>query len=192
MSPEAGKIKVGSIGLGIRILNSASAASCDLRLSWYESVVDGPSFPSEPMSFNKEHNLISFPLRFIHGHFADSFRLLESAPHPQVDRTEKWISSSTLLEQPESGDSPPAPPKTPEPSTSKRLPRFSLSTPSGSPHSLKSSPSSHGGSPLTALQFIRRADADTPFLRPETPSKPPRRVGTTPMATPSRNSVWRP
>jgi hypothetical protein len=68
-------------------------------------------------------------------------------------------------------------------------------TPSGqSPHSIMSNSPSAKGSPLTPLQFMRRADVDA-MLRPVTPSKPPtlRVQNTTTQKTlTSRNSVWRP
>lgn len=131
--------------------------------------------------------------RFIKDHFADSFRLIpESPPRPGAPE-EKWISSATLLEAPET-DIPPASPRTPEPKMP-FVPSFSLSTPSGqSPHSMKSNSPSVRGSPLTPLQFIRRADVDA-MLRPVTPSKPPTlraRNPATHVHTPARNSVWRP
>ncbi|KAK0498555.1 hypothetical protein EDD18DRAFT_1104080 [Armillaria luteobubalina] len=134
--------------------------------------------------------------RFIRSHFADSFRLLTESPPPMGHREEKWISSATLLETPEIAEvenenSPPRPPRTPEPYNS-FLPSFALSTPSGkSPHSIKSSPSSKG-SPLTPLQFIRRADPETSYLRPTTPSKPPASRSRTKAYTPARNTIWRP
>ncbi|KAK0490783.1 hypothetical protein IW261DRAFT_1434108 [Armillaria novae-zelandiae] len=134
--------------------------------------------------------------KFIRSHFADSFRLLTESPPPMGHREEKWISSATLLETPEIAEvenenSPPRPPRTPEPYSS-FLPSFALSTPSGkSPHSIKSSPSSKG-SPLTPLQFIRRADPETSYLRPTTPSKPPASRSRTKAYTPARNAIWRP
>ncbi|KAK0453395.1 hypothetical protein EV421DRAFT_1763934 [Armillaria borealis] len=134
--------------------------------------------------------------KFIRSHFADSFRLLTESPPPMGHREEKWISSATLLETPEIAEvenenSPPHPPRTPEPHNS-FLPSFALSTPSGkSPHSIKSTPSSKG-SPLTPLQFIRRADPETSYLRPTTPSKPPASRSRTKAYTPARNTIWRP
>ncbi|KAF9468922.1 hypothetical protein BDZ94DRAFT_1244937 [Collybia nuda] len=131
--------------------------------------------------------------KFIKDHFADSFRLMpESPPRPGAPE-EKWISSATLLEAPEvDSRTPPEPPRTPEP-TLPFVPSFSLSTPSGqSPYSIKSNSPSLKGSPLTPLQFIRRADAET-MLRPTTPSKPPTFRTRNPAAhTQTRNSVWRP
>ncbi|KAK7470919.1 hypothetical protein VKT23_002335 [Stygiomarasmius scandens] len=127
--------------------------------------------------------------KFIRTHFADSFRLLSESPIINNNREEKWISSATLLESTVEYNSPPEPPRTPEP-REPGLPSFALSTPVGkSPHSFKSSPSTKG-SPLTPLQFMRRADPEIPFLRPETPSRAPR-TRTTPLHTP-RHSVWRP
>ncbi|KAK0468121.1 uncharacterized protein EV420DRAFT_1502983 [Desarmillaria tabescens] len=136
--------------------------------------------------------------KFIRSHFADSFRLLTESPPPMGHREEKWISSATLLETPELAEvenetvlSPPRPPRTPEPHNS-FLPSFALSTPSGkSPHSIKSTPSSKG-SPLTPLQFMRRADPETSYLRPMTPSKPPAARSRTKAYTPARNTIWRP
>ncbi|KAK0206318.1 hypothetical protein DFS33DRAFT_578831 [Desarmillaria ectypa] len=136
--------------------------------------------------------------KFIRSHFADSFRLLTESPPPMGHREEKWISSATLLEAPELAEvgnetvfSPPLPPRTPEPHNS-FLPSFALSTPSGkSPHSIKSTPSSKG-SPLTPLQFMRRADPETSYLRPTTPFKPSASHSRTKAYTPSRNTVWRP
>ncbi|KAJ7283912.1 hypothetical protein C8J57DRAFT_1171877 [Mycena rebaudengoi] len=126
--------------------------------------------------------------KFIKDHFADSFRLFsESPPRPGAGEA-KWISSTTLLEAAEP-DTPPQPPRTPEPSG--HVPSFSLSTPTGnSPHSLKSSPSNNG-SPLTPLQFIRRADPAAVPLHLASPSKSHIRTRTT-STTPARNAVWRP
>lgn len=127
--------------------------------------------------------------KFINDHFAESFRLApESPPRPGAPE-EKWISSATLLEAPELV----TPPRTPEPRLP-FVPSFALSTPSGqSPHSIKSNSPSAKGSPLTPLQFIRRADVDA-MLRPVTPSKPPTLRARNPAThTPTtRNSVWRP
>ncbi|RDB23195.1 hypothetical protein Hypma_009619 [Hypsizygus marmoreus] len=134
--------------------------------------------------------------KFIKDHFADSFRLMPDSPPRPGAPEEKWISSATLLEAPEfeTPPLPPGPPRTPEP-TMPFVPSFSLSTPSGqSPRSVKSNSPSTKGSPLTAIQFIRRADVDA-MLRPVTPSKPPTLRTRTPTAytnTPARNSVWRP
>jgi hypothetical protein len=90
--------------------------------------------------------------RFIKDHFAESFQIAVPGSPPRYGGQEqKWISSATLLEAPETDNSPPQPPvqpRTPE-QTFPFKPSFSLMTPSGqSPHSLKSSPSIHG-SPLT-------------------------------------------
>ncbi|KIK65539.1 hypothetical protein GYMLUDRAFT_70641 [Collybiopsis luxurians FD-317 M1] len=128
--------------------------------------------------------------KFIRDHFADSFRLLASPDSPgRRAAEERWISSATLLEE---HDTPPGPPKTPEP-RAPGLPSFAISTPSGhSPQSLLSTPSTKG-SPLTPLQFMRRAEPDVPFLsRPETPTKTPHRTRTSTAHTPSRHSIWRP
>ena len=136
-------------------------------------------------------------LRFIQSHFADLFRLLPESP-PRMGTQEKWISSATLLEQAvaeQQEEIPPYPPRTPEPKAG--TPTFQFSSPPGdSPHSVRSG-SSKGSSPLTPLQFMRRANVEAPLivpaLRPVTPSNPPSyhsRTSTVP-STPSRNS-WRP
>ncbi|KAI9508653.1 hypothetical protein F5148DRAFT_1193951 [Russula earlei] len=122
--------------------------------------------------------------KFIQTHFADMFRLLPE-PMPYLgSREEKWISSSTLLEAAELVTTPPRPPKTPEPS-------------SGVLNRSKRTP--HPGSPLTALQFLRRVDGEDGFLRPATPLK-----GSTlrnqsraslplpPLRSPNRAPVWKP
>ncbi|KAK7049694.1 hypothetical protein VNI00_005725 [Paramarasmius palmivorus] len=130
--------------------------------------------------------------KFIRNHFADSFRLLSEPPNAQLpSREEKWISSASLIEA--AVNSPPRPPRTPEPGGSPSyLPAFALSSPSGTPRSLLSTPSTKG-SPLTPLQFMRRADPEVPFLRPETPTKPPNSRGrTTVPTTPVRQPLWRP
>jgi len=101
------------------------------------------------------------------------FRLLPEAMPYIGSREEKWISSSTLLEAPELITTPPRDPKTPEPgsgSSGMLLPSFALSSPSGkSPQSMKTH--SSPGSPLTAIQFLRRVDGEDSFLRPATPLK---------------------
>jgi hypothetical protein len=103
--------------------------------------------------------------RFIRNHFADSFRMLSDAAPNIGSREEKWISSNTLLEAAEI--TPPRPPKTPEPTG---VPTFVFSTPGGrSPQSMKTS--SSPGSPLTPMQFMRRADRDAVGVRPSTPTK---------------------
>ncbi|KZV65803.1 hypothetical protein PENSPDRAFT_113134 [Peniophora sp. CONT] len=127
--------------------------------------------------------------RFIQNHFADSFRLMpEHMPHVG-SRDEKWISSTTLLEAQEPNLTPPRAPKTPEPNG---VPSFVFQTPNArSPHSLKSSPSP--GSPLTPLQFMRRADHEG--ARPGTPSKAPvvrQRLRSTLGATRPEAPVWKP
>ncbi|KAJ3803159.1 hypothetical protein GGU11DRAFT_305942 [Lentinula aff. detonsa] len=131
--------------------------------------------------------------KFIRDHFADSFRLLAAPDSPGMHASgeERWISSATLLEEHEQ-NTPPGPPKTPEPK-GPLLPSFALSTPSGrSPQSLMSTPSTKG-SPLTPLQFLRRAEPEAPFFaRPETPTKSPSRPRTNTAHTPSRQSIWRP
>ncbi|KAI0751307.1 hypothetical protein C8Q80DRAFT_1099389 [Daedaleopsis nitida] len=131
--------------------------------------------------------------KFIKSHFADAFRLLPEMSPPRMGaREEKWISSTSLAQASET-ISPPAPPKTPEP-MSPYLPSFALSTPNGtSPQSLKGSASP--GSPLHALQFIRRADMDNLTYRPETPTRSTRSGTSSVLSTPARHQhqpVWRP
>ncbi|KAI0786409.1 hypothetical protein C8Q75DRAFT_771636 [Abortiporus biennis] len=137
--------------------------------------------------------------KFIKDHFADAFRLLPESPPRARVREEKWISSATLSQAMEEmekseADTSYEPPRTPEP-LSPFIPSLALSTPSGrSPRSIKSSPSVNG-SPLTALQFIRRADRESPSLRPETPTKSTRSVASSIMSTTPaslRQPVWRP
>ncbi|KAL0070925.1 hypothetical protein AAF712_002146 [Marasmius tenuissimus] len=134
--------------------------------------------------------------KFIRNHFADSFRLLSATPPNQLPlREEKWISSASLLDAVK--NSPPRAPRTPEPGSSpfgspSMIPSFALQTPSSkSPRSfMTTTPTS---SPLTPLQFMRRADPDAPFLRPETPSRPPTAgLRTMPSTPSSRQGVWRP
>ncbi|KAI0771489.1 hypothetical protein BD413DRAFT_663517 [Trametes elegans] len=132
--------------------------------------------------------------KFIKDHFADAFRLLPlpdvSPPHMGT-RDEKWISSASLIHAADHM-SPPMPPRTPEPKEA-YMPSFALSTPGGtSPKSLKTSPSP--GSPLHALQFIRRAERDPPSYRPETPTRSSRSGMSPVLNTPSRHHqpAWRP
>ncbi|CAK5262959.1 unnamed protein product [Mycena citricolor] len=149
--------------------------------------------------------------KFIKDHFADSFRLMsENDSPPRGSAEPKWISSATLLEE-ESFSAPTAvantyhanpytPPRTPEPRHG--VPKFQLVTPEGkNPQSITSSPGSKNGSPLTPLQFIRRADPTLSSTglafpaRPGTPSKPMSHASMrtrTMSNTPVRNSVWRP
>ena len=83
---------------------------------------------------------------------------------------------------------PPNAPKTPEPRDA-YIPSFSLSTPGGtSPKSIKTNSSS--GSPLTPLQFLRRADIDV-SSRPDTPSKTRPGISSV-LSTPIRQPAWRP
>ena len=93
----------------------------------------------------------------------------EPATSNLVAREEKWISSATLFEAPENGDSPAMRPQTPI--RTPLIPAMSLNTPGGrSSHSVNST-SPHGSpSGLTPLKFIRRAEVDTPAI-PITPSK---------------------
>ncbi|KAI0637758.1 hypothetical protein C8Q77DRAFT_1047649 [Trametes polyzona] len=128
--------------------------------------------------------------RFIKDHFADAFRLLPDTSPPRMGaREEKWISSASLVQAAEHM-SPPLPPRTPEPKEG-YMPSFALSTPNGtSPKSLKGSPSP--GSPLHALQFIRRAERDPPSYRPETPTRSTRSGASSVLHTPARQPAWRP
>ncbi|KAH8106169.1 hypothetical protein BXZ70DRAFT_886776 [Cristinia sonorae] len=124
-------------------------------------------------------------LLFIKNHFADAFRLLPESPPRFGAREEKWINSTSLSQV---AAEIPEPPRTPEPKNP-YMPSFALSTPSGtSPRSIKSS---SPGSPLTALQFIRRADRESPLLRPETPTRSSRPGPVAPPSV-SRAPVWRP
>lgn len=159
----------------------------------------GRSYPSKSLRCARSLALLISCIyyRFIKSHFADAFRLLPEMSPPRMGaREEKWISSTTLAQASEHISehmSPPAPPKTPEP-MSPYLPSFALSTPNGtSPRSLKGSPSP--GSPLHALQFIRRADMDSLSYRPETPTRSTRSGTSSVLSTPSRHQpqpVWRP
>ncbi|KZT74562.1 hypothetical protein DAEQUDRAFT_720743 [Daedalea quercina L-15889] len=125
--------------------------------------------------------------KFIKDHFADAFRILPESPR-LGSRDEKWISSASLS-QAAALMTPPAHPKTPEPKDS-FIPSFSLSTPNGaSPKSIKTT--SSPGSPLTPLQFLRRADIDSMSSRPDTPSKT-RSAITSMLNTPARQPAWRP
>ncbi|KAF8631269.1 hypothetical protein AX15_002595 [Amanita polypyramis BW_CC] len=138
---------------------------------------------------------------FIKDHIAEGPRIIPDTEVPpnKVESKEKWISSATLLEsenkenQPQ-GLIPPKPPRTPEPSSGASIPSFAITTPTGrSPQSLSSS--SKSGSPLTPMQFIRRADYDSSTGRPVTPSKPPSRARNappTPSQSYSKQGVWRP
>ncbi|EPQ59376.1 hypothetical protein GLOTRDRAFT_136260 [Gloeophyllum trabeum ATCC 11539] len=126
--------------------------------------------------------------KFIKNHFADLFRLMPESPPGTTAPREKWISSKTLLDN--TSDS--FRPQTPE-SKDAHLPSFALSTPSGrSPHSIKTT--SSPGSPLTPLQFMRRAEGMerpvTPTKRPPSTTRIKKVVPNTPSRTPG--PVWRP
>ena len=169
--------------------------------SWCVSVVVGWNCPSA-FSLPSNRRFIIADLRgarFIQNHFAGMYRLLpEPIPH-LGSREEKWISSSTLLEAPEL-ITPPRPPRTPEPGSGGfSLPSFALSTPSGrSPQSINTH--SSPGSPLTALQFLRRVDGETVLARPSTPTTKGSLLpnhGRSPlpfthMKSPNRIPVWKP
>ncbi|KAM6495594.1 hypothetical protein JOM56_008300 [Amanita muscaria] len=139
---------------------------------------------------------------FITDHFADSFRIMGDSDALPIkgDTKEKWINAATLLESDEKendsqGLVPPKPPSTPEPKLSPGIPSFAITTPTGrSPQSI-SSPSTKSGSPLTPMQFIRRADFDLATGRPVTPSRPPTRARNappTPSHSTNKHGVWRP
>jgi hypothetical protein len=145
-----------------------------------------------------------YETRFIQTHYADLFRFAPDSPSLSVTgREEKWISSTTLLENTSPNNTtttgtPPLPPRTPEPKTN-FVPTFALQTPGGrSPRSMKTASPQSGGSPLTALQFMRRAGDDSYGhhpLRPSTPTKAPAGVPPsryTLSKTASRPSIWRP
>lgn len=186
---------MGSIGLETQNRSFVSAASCGLKLSWFGSVVDGKSYLGKTCRISNTIDIHAWLDRFIKDHFADAFRLLsmpENSPPRMGSKEEKWINSSTLGQAAEI-ISPPRPPKTPEPKDP-FLPSFALSTPSGkSPHSLKTSPSP--GSPLHALQFIRRVEMADLSYRPETPTRSTRSGTSSVLNTPSRHfpqPAWRP
>lgn len=129
--------------------------------------------------------------KFIKNHFVNLYRLMpEPATVQKPPQEEKWISSATLLQAGETAvEEGWKPPKTPEPRTP-HMPSFSLSTPNGtSPRSIPSS----GGSPLTPLQFMRRAEEHL-VLPPATPGRSPSRMKKTAPSVPSTPArpVWRP
>jgi hypothetical protein len=143
--------------------------------------------------------------KFLRDHFAHlSDQILEPPQLGSIE--EKWISSRTVsiakdshpTELPELPQ-PNGPPRTPEPKA--RGPTVILHTPSGaSPHSLNSGGSP--GSPLTPLQFIRKAE-DSPKRTPTskraaedspkntTTPLPHRLSKSTNARTPARGSQWR-
>ncbi|EJD53761.1 hypothetical protein AURDEDRAFT_110516 [Auricularia subglabra TFB-10046 SS5] len=131
--------------------------------------------------------------KFIKNHFVNLYRLMpEPTTVQKPSQEEKWISSTTLLqtgETPGGAEEGWKPPKTPEPRTP-HMPSFSLSTPNGtSPRSIPSS----GGSPLTPLQFMRRAEEHL-VLPPATPGRSPSRMKKAAPSVPSTPArpVWRP
>lgn len=122
-------------------------------------------------------------------------------PTHKIDSKEKWISSATLLEPANKENQPDTlvphkPPRTPEPGSGAHIPSFAITTPTGRSPQSASSPSTKSGSPLTPMQFMRRADFDPTTGRPVTPSKPPSRARNGPPSTPSQSyskqGVWRP
>jgi len=110
------------------------------------------------------------------------------AGSPPREKEERWISSSTLLEAPQPAQSTSSshPPTTPEPGQGGNKPnlfrRGSLSphpepflTPGSSHHVAVAAASVSPGSPLTPLQFIRRAEdipAGVTGARPISPLAP--------------------
>ncbi|KLO15894.1 hypothetical protein SCHPADRAFT_901991 [Schizopora paradoxa] len=132
--------------------------------------------------------------KFIKDHFADLFRLMPESPPRPGTRDEKWISSSSLRRTSEEHTTPekrstrsPEPPVPP-------LPAFAISTPDGSSNQAMLSTSSVG-SPLTPLQFMRRADAEpSEFSLSATPSRGSlsTRSKVSIPNTPSKSAVWRP
>ncbi|QRV73026.1 hypothetical protein RhiJN_01040 [Ceratobasidium sp. AG-Ba] len=116
--------------------------------------------------------------KFIKDHFAHLFRLLPvtTPPHVPQDEGPRWISSTTLQEDNE--DTPTKPPRqfipkptTPEPrrapSRASPSPVPSFRTPTGI--SPQGGTSSSHSSPLTPIQFMRRADDAGPRARPTSP-----------------------
>lgn len=145
------------------------------------------TFEVSPCSSRRCFLSDSLPIhRFIRDHFADAFRILPESPR-LGSRDEMWISSASLS-QATILMTPPIAPKTPEPRDA-FIPSFALSTPGGtSPKSIKTNSSS--GSPLTPLQFLRRADVDV-SSRPETPSKTRPGISSV-LSSPIRQPAWRP
>ncbi|TDL29453.1 hypothetical protein BD410DRAFT_823579 [Rickenella mellea] len=133
--------------------------------------------------------------KFIQDHFADSFRLMPDSPQRPGSKSEKWISSSTLLETPEVESSPPQIASSPEPHSPFLPPSFAISTPEGKSTRSLTSGSSPGSPPLVPFQFMRRADVGASVIRPaspplRTPGRP--RSSVSSVNTPARHSVWRP
>ncbi|EJD01433.1 uncharacterized protein FOMMEDRAFT_90275 [Fomitiporia mediterranea MF3/22] len=89
--------------------------------------------------------------KFIKDHFSDLFRMLpETPPRPgSSSKKEKWISAASLRNAEDANSS-----GSPD-SITRNLPSFAFSTPDGTQKS--GSPIS---SPLTPIQFIRRADPE--------------------------------
>lgn len=170
--------------------NYVSVGSYGLKPSWFVLVEGGLNYRSKS-SLRSAHicALTRYILgRFIKEHFADAFRVLPESPPRMGAREEKWISSATLQQSSiQEVLSPPLHPSTPEPHGS-HIPSFALSTPTGtSPKSIKSS---SPGSPLQPIQFIRRADRESPMLRTDTPT------GTRPISVAHNpkhpHPAWRP
>ncbi|KAG8735082.1 hypothetical protein FRC12_018228 [Ceratobasidium sp. 428] len=138
--------------------------------------------------------------KFIKDHFAHLFRLLPIAstpPHISQHEGPRWISSATLQEDTESTPTKPSrqnspKPVTPEPrrapSRASPSPGISFHTPTGiSPHA--GTGSAHS-SPLTPIQFMRRADDSGPRARPTSPlSRTVRGRGQ--LNGPSRPLAWK-
>lgn len=197
LSLPLGRIRAENTGSVILTQNCVSAGSCGLRQSWFVLAEDGLNYLGmlHHLVQNQLFLMESFAPRFIKDHFAHLFRLMPAVESPAASKEERWISSSTLLETPEEGSpkvllnaSPPVrPPSTPEPKHSYRgsrsPPTFTSPLRGFSPRSAQSgSPAIHV-SPLTPLQFIRRAEPELP--RSSTPTRaksPPTNQKTTPGA----------
>ena len=183
-------IRVVNIGLEMTNRSYVSVGYCGLKPSWFALAVGGPNYRSMSGSMCMDSFILTCLVRhrFIKEHFADAFRLLPESPPRMGTREETWISSATLQQSSiQEVLSPPLHPSTPEPHGS-YIPPFALSTPSGtSPKSIKSS---SPGSPLQPIQFIRRADRESPMLRADTPTKMrPSSVAHTPKHP---HPAWRP
>ncbi|KAG8687608.1 hypothetical protein FRC09_013393 [Ceratobasidium sp. 395] len=138
--------------------------------------------------------------KFIKDHFAHLFRLLpitSTPPHISQHEGPRWISSATLQEDTENTPTKPSrqnspKPVTPEPrrapSRASPSPGISFHTPTGiSPHA--GTGSAHS-SPLTPIQFMRRADDSGPRARPTSPlSRTVRGRGQ--LNGPSRPLAWK-
>ena len=136
--------------------------------------------------------------RFIKNHFADLFRIIPESPERLGIKEQRWLSASTLRRDSETSFTR-IPPGTPE-SLPPSLPSFALSTPEGTRASTVHTPSPNA-SPLTPLQFIRRAGLDQTELsltlstnmNKSKPNTPPPPLRTRRSTTNSHSKViWRP